>query len=243
MAESRALSQLEIDALINQIPASGAEAEAPGVEQVVAESERPFARAIKPYDFRRPDKFSKEQWHTLQSMHETFARLVGSVFSSRLRTLVTVRLSSIDQGLYEEWQSQVPSQTVCYVLGVPPLSGNLIVEFNNDVASEVVDRMLGGNGLLIDRGREMGEIELTLLRSFGEGIGGAVAEMWSTVAPVEPELQELGLDAALVQVAGPNDVVIAAFFEVNLGSHLGAMSVCTPYTLLEPVAQQLAAQV
>lgn len=243
MVESKALSQWEIDALLNQIPASGAAPEEPGGQYASPEGERAFTRTIKAYDFRRPDKFSKEQWHTVQAMHETFARLAGSAFSSRLRTLVTVRLSSIDQGLYEEWQSQVPSQTVCYVLSMSPLSGSLLVEFNTDVASEVIDRMLGGNGLLIDRSRDMGDIELALLRSFSDGLATAVAEMWSTVTPVEPELQDLSLDASLVQVAAPNDVVLSAFFEVNLGSHLGAMSVCTPYALLEPVAQQLSAQV
>lgn len=244
MAESRALSQWEIDALLNQIPESGESDDAALANTAVAisQTERAFARVIKTYDFRRPDKFSKEQWHTLQSMHETFARLIGAAFSSRMRTLVTVRLSSIDQGLYEEWQSQVPSQTVCYVLAMPPLEGNIVLEFNNDVASEVVDRLLGGNGVLIDRGREIGEIEIALLRAFGASITQSLDEMWGAVMPVRSELKDLGLDAGLIQVAGPNDVVITAFFEVNLGNHLGAMSICVPFTVLEPIASQLSAQ-
>ena len=244
MAESRALSQWEIDALLNQIPESGESDDAALANAAVAvsQTERAFARVIKTYDFRRPDKFSKEQWHTLQSMHETFARLVGAAFSSRMRTLVTVRLSSIDQGLCDEWQSQVPSQTVCYVLAMPPLEGNIVLEFNNEVASEVVDRLLGGNGMLIDRGREIGEIEIALLRSFGASITQSLDEMWGAVMPIQSELKDLGLDAGLIQVAGPNDVVITAFFEVNLGNHLGAMSICVPFTVLEPIAGQLSAQ-
>ena len=63
------------------------------------------------------------------------------------------------------------------------------------------------------------------------------------IVRVEPELQELGLDASLIQVAGSNDVVVTAFFEVNLGNRLGAMSVCLPYTVLEQVASKLSAQV
>ena len=233
MAESRALSQWEIDALLNQIPesASSDESSESAVERPqpsTTPSERAFTRVIKNYDFRRPDKFSKEQWHTLQSIHETFARLVGAAFSSRLRTLVTVRLSSIDQGLYEEWQSQVPSQTVVYVLSMQPLQGNIALEFNSDVAIEVIDRLLGGNAVLLDRGRDLGEIELELLRSFSRAL--------------ITSLDDLGLDAGLIQIASPNDVVISAFFEVNLGDHLGAMSICVPYTLLEPIATKLSTQ-
>ena len=246
MAESRALSQWEIDALLNQIPDPGdldEAALATAQLQGAPAPERQFARLIKAYDFRRPDKFSKEQWHTLQSMHDTFARLVGAAFSSRLRALVSVRLSSIDQGLYEEWQAQVPSQTVCYVLSMAPLDGNIVLEFNRDVAAEVIDRLLGGNGALIDADRELGEIEVTLLRAFSGGIVKALEEMWSVILPTQFEVKDIGLDAGLIQVAGPNDVVITAFFEVSIGSHLGAMSICLPYTVLEPVATQLSTQI
>ena len=243
MPDSRALSQSEIDALLTQIP-DGADDEAfADAASAAAQADRGFARVIKTYDFRRPLKFSKEQWHTLQAMHETFARLLGAAFSSRLRTIVTARLSSIDQGLYEEWQSQVPSGTVCYVLAMPPLAGNIVVEFNNEIAGEVVDRLLGGNGLLVDAGRDLGEIELSLLRSFSQAIITSLEQMWSGVLPVEPELKDIGLEPALIQVAGPNDVVITAFFELSIGNKLGAMSICIPYTVLETVAGLLSAQI
>ena len=194
MAESRALSQLEIDALLKRIPdAPEGDEEAPAAAAAaVGQGDRSFTRVIQTYDFRRPAKFSKEQWHTLQSMQDTFSRLVGAAFSSRLRTLVTVRLSSLDQGLYEEWQTQVPSQTVCYVLSMPPLSGNLVLEFSADVAAEVVDRLLGGNALLLDRSRNLGEIEMVLLRAFASGLCSSLAEMWSAVVPVKPQLQDIG---------------------------------------------------
>jgi len=240
MAENRALSQWEIDALLNQIP--GGTEDGPGASASTT-TERSFSRVIKTYDFRRPDKFSKEQWATLQSMHDHFARLIGAAFSSRLRTLVGVRLSSIDQGLYEEWQAQVPSQTVCYVLSMRPLNGNIVIEFTMDVAAEVIDRLLGGTGVLLDRGREMGEVEIGLLRSFGRALTLTLQEVWGQIQPVDPQVQDLGQDASLIQVAAPTDVVLTVFFEVNVGNRMGAMSICIPYTVLEPIATHLSAQV
>lgn len=242
MAEQRALSQWEIDALLNDLPGEGAtqdEQEAGGSSR---RAERSMGAAIKTYDFRRPDKFSKEQWATLQSMHEHFARMLGASFSSRLRTLVQVRLSTLEQGLYEEWQSQVSSPTVCYVLGLRPLQGNMAIELSTDIAAEVVDRLLGGNGALIERGRELGEVEVGLLRTFSRTFSQALKEMWSTVRPIEASLQDLGQDASLIQVAAPTDVVLTAFFEISVGNHRGAMSICLPYTVIEPVAPALSAQ-
>ena len=244
MTDARALSQWEIDALLNQTPEGGAEpVVVEGAGSPLVQREGSLGRGIKSYDFRRLDKFSKEQWQTLQAMHEAFARLVGAAFSSRLRSLVTARLSSIEQGLYEEWQAQLPTPTACYVVGLPPLQGSIVVEFNQDVASEVVERLFGGTGSLVERTRELTEIELTLLRTFSGAVISALQDMWEKVTPVQPELQDLGLDASVIQIAGPNDVVIMAFFEVNLGSHLGAMSVCIPFAVVEPIVSSLSAQV
>ena len=227
MAESRALSQSEIDALLNQIPEGETEqksADSP-LTPAMPLTDRAYSRPIKSYDFRRPDKFSKEQWTTLQVMNETFARLASAAFSSRLRSLVQIRLSSIDQGLYEEWQTQVPAQTVCYVLSMQPLAGNIVVEFNHDVAIEVIDRLLGGTGLLLDREREFGEIEMVLLRSFAATIGTTLNEMWSAVAPIAAEVQDVSLDVGLVKFAHPNDVVIPAVFEMSIAEQLVATSI------------------
>ncbi len=246
MADSRALTQSEIDALLNQVADVGAGSggdDGAAAGSAATSQDRPIVRLIKAYDFRRPDKFSKEQWHTLQSMHDTFARQVGAAFSSRLRALVTVRLSSIEQGLYEEWQSQVPGQTVCYVLSMAPLDGNIVLEFSTDIAADVVDRLLGGNGILVSRDRDLGEIEITLLKSFARGFSNALEDMWSAITPIQVELNDISMDAGLVQVAGANDVVVTALFEVGIGNRLGAMSICIPYTVIEPVASSLSAQV
>jgi len=239
MADERALSQWEIDALLNELPGDRVPEVPPAS---LARRDRGAAAAIKAYDFRRPDKFSKEQWATLQSIHEHFARLLGASCSSRLRTLVSVRLASLEQGLYEEWQSQTPNPTVCYVMAMHPLGGSMVVEFGIDLATDVVDRLLGGNGALVDRTRELGEVEFGLLRSFSRTFGHAMQEMWSNVRPVEPTLQDVGQDASLIQVAAPTDVVLTAFYDMSIGNHRGQLSLCMPYAVIEPVVSNLSAQ-
>jgi flagellar motor switch protein FliM len=242
MREGRALSQAEIEALLIRIPGGGAG----GSDDLTAASPvaaRDFARAIKAYDFRRPDKFSKEQWVTLQSMHEQFARMISAALSSRLRTMVQVHLTSMEQGLYEEWQRQLPDQTICYVLSMQPLSGNIVLEIGMEVAGEVIDRLLGGTGNRLPQGREIGEIEVGLLRAFARPITHSLQEMWSQALPLELQVQDIGLDASLVQVAGPTDVTVTVVFDVTVGAHTGRMSICLPYTVLEPVVGKLSAQV
>lgn len=240
MREDRALSESEIEALLTRIPGGGG-----GSQGAITSTQtsRDFARAVKAYDFRRPDKFSKEQWATLQSMHDQFARLLSAALSSRLRTLVQVHLTSLEQGLYEEWQGQLPHPTICYVLSMQPLSGNMVVEVGMEVAGEVIDRLLGGTGTRLPESHEIGEIEIGLLRAFSRSITHALSEIWSQIQPLELQVQDIGLDASLVQVAGPSDVAVAVVFNVTVGAHTGRMSICIPYTVLEPIVSKLSAQV
>ena len=74
---SKTLSQWEIDALLNSIGSDdsttgGGAGGAVGVLPNVPE------RSIKLYDFRRPDRFSKEHIRAIQNIHETFARVTAS---------------------------------------------------------------------------------------------------------------------------------------------------------------------
>ena len=74
------LSQEEIDELLSALSTGEV-----AVEKAQHESRQ---RRVKKYDFRRPDKFSKEQLRTIQMVHDTFARLLSSSLSAFLRTIV-----------------------------------------------------------------------------------------------------------------------------------------------------------
>lgn len=81
------LSQDEIDQLLTAISSGDIDTED------VAPQQDP--RKIKIYDFKRPDKFSKEQIRTVSIMHETFARLTTTSLSAQLRSLAQVHVASV----------------------------------------------------------------------------------------------------------------------------------------------------
>src|ERR1041385_7151756 len=95
----KTLSQWEIDALLNTI---GTDDTIAGVTGNMVSQSTPD-RSIKLYDFRRPDKFSKEHIRAIQNIHETFARVTASSLSSYLRSTTSVSLSSIEQVVYDEY--------------------------------------------------------------------------------------------------------------------------------------------
>src|SRR5215210_4546790 len=96
---SKTLSQWEIDALLNTIGSEDGATPSPTPSATLGTSER----AVKLYDFRRPDRFSKEHIRAIQNIHETFARVTASSLSSYLRSTTTISLSSIEQVVYDEY--------------------------------------------------------------------------------------------------------------------------------------------
>ena len=78
---------------------------------------------VKRYDFRRPDKFSKEQIRTISIMHETFARLTRTSLSAQLRYLAELHVASVDQLTYEEFIRSIPNPTTIAIINMHPLKG------------------------------------------------------------------------------------------------------------------------
>src|SRR5215212_7415770 len=123
---SKTLSQWEIDALLNKMSSEGTAvgAGAGGGSAVATDT------SIKLYDFRRPDRFSKEHIRAIQNIHETFARVTASSLSSYLRSTTTVSLSSIEQVVYDEYIHQLANPTLVNLVELQPLAGRVVVEMD-----------------------------------------------------------------------------------------------------------------
>ncbi|MGQ2869033.1 flagellar motor switch protein FliM, partial [Leptospira santarosai] len=141
------LSQDEIDALLSAI-SSGEVSES----DYTSVSEQ---KKVKIYDFKRPDKFSKDQIRTLQMMHETFARLATTGLSAQLRALVSVHVASVDQLTYEEFIRSIPNPTTLAVINMDPLRGSAILEIDPSISFTIIDRLFGGKGEQAKISREL----------------------------------------------------------------------------------------
>ena len=152
---SDVLSQNEIDQLLTAI-SSG---DVPATEEDAISDQR----KIKIYDFKRPDKFSKDQIRTVSIMHETFARLTTTSLSAQLRTLINVRVASVDQLTYEEFIRSIPNPTTLAVIDMDPLNGSAILEIDPAITFSVIDRLFGGQGEPAKLTWDLSEIEQSVM--------------------------------------------------------------------------------
>lgn len=255
------LSQAEIEALLNSLGGDGDAAPAADAPSRTAPSApkatpaNPFgihtqeqqrrsaikqAIAYEVYDFRRPDKFSKDQLRTLQMLHETFARLAGSSLSAYLRAPVSIELISLEQVPYEEYLRSI-NNSVFTIMSLPPLTGQAVLEVEFGLVFTMVDRMLGGPGKTIGR-TVLTDIERPLVRQIIERVFQALKASWEGIVIVNPGIEGMETSSQFVQIAPPNDIVVTILFEVKVGGQRSAMSLCIPYLVLKPIAGKLSAQ-
>jgi flagellar motor switch protein FliM len=236
---SKTLSQWEIDALLNSLGNEEAAA-IPGSSTTAPNGSD--GRNVKLYDFRRPDKFSKEHIRAIQNIHETFARVTASSLSSYLRSTTTVSLSSIEQVVYDEYIHQLSNPTLVNLIELQPLSGRIVVEMNMNLGLSMLDRMMGGPGSITSRRNEFTDIEMALLRSLGSTVTAGLKDGWAAVADVQPLLVETVLNADLVQAALPGDIAALLLFEINTLGMSGMLSICVPHPVIEPLMDRLNTQ-
>ncbi len=229
------LSQDEIDALLTAI--STGEDSSDVVRDYAAEQ-----RKVKIYDFKRPDKFSKDQIRTLQMMHETFARLTTTSLSAQLRTLVHVHVASVDQLTYEEFIRSIPSPTTLAVINMDPLKGSSVLEIDPSITFTIIDRLFGGSGEATKMSRELTDIELSVIEGIIVRILGNLRESWSNVIDLRPRLGNIETNPQFAQIVPPNDMVVLITLETKVGEVEGMTNFCIPYITIEPIISKLSAQ-
>ena len=231
------LSQSEIDALLG---ATGPE-EAVEFDDELPSSLAAVGRAVKTYDFRRPDKFSKDQLRTLQSIHENIGRQAGNRLSSRLRTLVTLQLADAEQMIYDELLAQLTIPTQLIVGRSASLDGPILVDFDLGLAFAAVDRMLGGAGNVPAVRRDPTGIENELIVRMAEDIIAAIGDGWSHLQPLDLGIEQTALRPSLLRVAAPTHVMAVLTYEVRIGACAAPVRIAYPYSTLESLIPRLSA--
>jgi flagellar motor switch protein FliM len=179
----------------------------------------------------------------LESIHEGFARSLGAALSGLLRTIIEVRIATIEQLTYSEFIHSLPNPTNFNLLSAEPLEGQMCLEISPLIIYPIIDRLLGGtNSTLFIPQRPLTMIELRLVGRIIDRALNCLTEVWSNLVPVKFRLTETESNPHLVQIVAPNEVVVVIGFELKMTQRAGTMSLCIPFNVIEPVVSKLATQ-
>lgn len=202
-----------------------------------------YKKGYKLYNFRRPDKFSKEHLRALQDLHREFSRQISLVLTAYLRMHIDIDVVSTDQLTYDEFMRSMPTPITIGIFELNPLPGQVLLGISFEVLSCIVDRMLGGVGLSENKQRELTDIEEALSKKVIERIVQTLESSWSNIVPIQAEVVGLDNSYQMIQVATSGEIVALITFEVQIaGKHFGLISLCFPYPVLENVLAHLSTQ-
>lgn len=224
------LSQEEIDALLVTARTAGP-ASAQTREAV------PTLDAVL-YNFRRPDRVSKDQIRSLHFLHDRFARNVATSLSAFLRAATDVTLVSIEQFTYSEFLMSLPDPTAFYAVGVRPGDGLAALEIGPGVAFAMIDRMLGGTGHGGAATRALTEIEQHVVDAAVKLVLDNLSEAWRSIVDVEFKIHARDTRPQMLQVAAPNEMVVLMVFDMRIGDTRGMLNLCVPAVVIESVGAQ-----
>ncbi len=229
------LSQEEVDALL----AAVSEGEAAQADRIESPSKR---YNVTRYDFKRPDRVSKEQFRGFQTLSELFTRELSTTLGGSLRVITRASVASVDQITYDEYILSVSNPTSYNIIQLPPLEGNLILEFNPGLIFPIIDRLLGGRGLTVPKARELTEIEQKLVAKIIDIVLSTLVRAWRHLANFSWKLVAQENDPQIVQIVNGSEIVLVLRFELSVGDITGRMSLCMPVLAIETILEKVGAE-
>ncbi len=227
---SEILSQDEIDKLLNAYSTGELDTEALKDEDTVD---------VKVYDFSRPSKFSKEHLRTLESIFEHYGRLLYTNLPAYLRKSVQVDVMNAEAVTYSEFSNSLSNPVLLGLVNFSPLPGNILVELATNLGYCIIDRLLGGEGVALEKKREFSEIELTIVERVLNVCVDLLRDPWKNVANVQPRLERIETNSQFAQIISPQEMTAIVTINLKIGDVEGLMNICLPYTTLEDVIDKL----
>lgn len=228
------LSQEEVDALLRGISGGAVETEA----EVFHEPGE-----VMGYDLTSQDRIIRGRMPTLEMTNEKFARMFRTTLSSLLRKIISVTAVSADMIKFGEFLKTLPVPTSLHLFRMDPMRGTAIFVVESKIIFTLVDIIFGGTGAEAFKieGREFTAIENNLIKKVVISALADLEKCWMSLIDLKVSYQRTEINPQFVQIVPPTDVVIVINFEVEIEYTSGVVSICIPYSMLEPIKEKLSA--
>lgn len=224
------LSQNEIDSLLAALSTGELDAD---------EMQKTDERQVRNYDFARPAKFSKEHLRTLEIIYEHYGRLLSTNLPLYLRKNVQISVASSETVVFSEFSNALSNPVILGIVNFRPLQGQVILELAPNLGFAMIDRMLGGQGVPIEKERDFSDIELVILEKIMIVCMQLMKDPWKNVVDIDPFLERIETNPQFAQIIAPNDMIAIVTLNVKIGDVEGFMNVCLPFFTVENVMDKL----
>jgi flagellar motor switch protein FliM len=205
----------------------------------IQEETAEVAMEIKPYSFKSPSKFNREQIRAMISVFDNYARTLSSFLTGYLRTATSIEVASAEQVTYNEFSNILSNPVILTIMELPPLKGSVMFELSANIGYCIIDRVLGGPGYSMKKLRDFSEIEKILLERVIAQMLSFIPEAWENVAAIRPRIEKIETNSQFAQIIAPNEITILVTLSIKIGSVEGMLNFCIPYMVIQSVMDRL----
>lgn len=228
------LTQDEVDALLNH--------DSVNKQQQDANDDNPSDKSgVRPYNMATQERIVRGRMPTYEIINARFARLLQIGIYNFMRRAVDIAIGPIKTIKYNEFLRTLVVPSNLNMVSMKPLRGTALIVFDPDLIFLIVDNMFGGDGRFHTRveGREFTMTEQRIIQRLLEVVFEEYEKAWKSVHPIKFEYIRSEMNPQFASIATPSEIVVAITFELDIGGGRGEFHVCIPYTMLEPIREQL----
>ena len=223
---SQQLSQTDIDRMM----LGDAPAPAPAIRQ---------SSDVQIYDFRRPHRVSKERLHVLEAMYGRLVKSFEGWLMGRVRGLVDLRLSSVEQISFGEYVLSLPQSCNSFIVDIKDRSGadavgeQAVIDIGRELAYYLVDRLFGGGADATILDRALTPIERLAVRVVAERVMTLVQEVWEDHIELDLSLSGFESIPEIIQAAPREAPVLVTNITASFAGNQSLVSIALPLSVLE----------
>jgi len=233
MSGNDVLSQEEIDALLHGVDSG-----------TVKTEDAPLPGEVRQFDFTNQVRIVRGRMPTLEMINERFARLFRSSLFNMLRRAPEVAVAPIKMQKFSEYVHTLHVPTSLNLVRVLPLRGTALVVLDPKFVFAVVDNFFGGSGRFTKiEGREFTATESRVINMLLKHIFSDTKEAWATVARLDIEYLNSEINPHFANIVSPTEIVVVTSFHIELDGGGGDVHLTMPYSMIEPLREQLDAGV
>ncbi len=231
MSSRELLSQDEIDALLHGVD-SGA------VDTTPAPAAPGEARS---FDFATQERIVRGRMPTLEMINERFARLFRISLFNMLRRTPELTVNGLEASKFSEYTHSLYVPTSLNVVRIKPLRGSALFIFEPKLVVSVVDNFFGGDGRsnVKIEGREFTPTENRVIQMLLRQAFLDLQEAWAPVMNLQFEFVQSEVNPHFANIVAPTEIVVVSRFKIDLDGGGGHLHVTMPYSMIEPIREQL----
>ncbi len=196
---------------------------------------------IVPYDLTHPDRVIRGRMPTLEMIHEHFSRLFRQTVTNHMRRPIDVSVRSTELVNFKDFIKTTSHPTALCLFRLSPLRGSGLLVCERPLVFSFVDMMLGGLGVLEPNlpPRDFTNIENRMLLLVINSALEDLQNAWRPVVPLQVIFSRMETHPQFIHNIPASEVVVVTTFDVEVHRAPMTLSICLPYTMLEPIRSKL----